>query len=123
MTLEWTSYSRVACPGGLMALVQGVQGTGSTLTMPFFAVWSVCLPHLSALSVTYHGQSIEISSNSPLMVAIALAISRGHDHGSVGRVTQRSIIHVGGSKQEQTAYITRHHGAKRSAECHMGANL
>ena len=42
MTLEWMSYSRVACPGGLVVLVQGVwgdtlhgggRGTGSTPTM------------------------------------------------------------------------------------------
>ena len=46
-----------------------------------FVVWMVCFPHLSALSVIYHGQSIEINSKRPFMVVVALAIGLGYDHG------------------------------------------
>ena len=42
--------------------------------MQFFIVWMVCLLHLSALSVTYHGQSILISSKRSLMAAKAYSL-------------------------------------------------
>ena len=71
----------------------------------FFLVWTVCLPHLSGLSVTYHGQSIEISSKNSLMTAMALAIGLGYymHRGPVGRVTAVLDYSFGGSKREQTA--------------------
>ena len=37
-----------------------------------FVVWTVCLPQLSAISVKYHGQCIEISSKS-LLITVNLA--------------------------------------------------
>ena len=75
----------------------------STRTAVSFVVWTVCPPHLSALSVTYHGQSIEISSKNLLMAAMALAIGLGYDHGLVGCMMAALDFSFGSSKREQTA--------------------
>ena len=53
-----------------------------------------CLPHLSALSVSYHVQCMEISWRSSLMAEMAVAIGLGYDRGLVGHLTAGSSILV-----------------------------
>ena len=76
MTLEWTSYSRAVCPGGLVALVQGVRGntvhggTGST-PMLFLAVYFLLISDLCL-------KFVDIPVTPPLLGHMTGNVTRGH---------------------------------------------